>query len=86
MGAIKKARSSAEVAPTQPPPLGEEKARSLNLTALCAKQNLGAWSRPPEAGVKESEGTQWVESHPATSSQQPEASFAFCAGDRQGEA
>jgi hypothetical protein len=55
-------------------------------SALCAKKSLGALERSPEADVKGGEGTQWVESHPATSSQQPEASFAFCAGDRQGEA
>ena len=60
--------------------------RIANLTALCAKKSPGAQERPPEAGVKESNGTLWVESHPATVSHRPEASFASCAGDRQGEA
>jgi hypothetical protein len=53
---------------------------------LCAKKSPGAQEHPPEAGVKESNGTLWVESHPATVSHRPEASFASCAGDRQGEA
>jgi hypothetical protein len=57
-----------------------------NSTALCAKKSLGALNRSPEASVKESEGTRWVKSHPAKSSQQPEASFASCDGDMQGEA
>jgi hypothetical protein len=60
--------------------------RGLNSTALCAKQSLGALNRSLEADVKESEGTRWVKSHPAKSSQQPEASFASCDGDMQGEA
>jgi hypothetical protein len=58
----------------------------FNLTALCAKKSLGALNRSLEADVKESEGTRWVKSHPAKSSQQPEASFASCDGDMQGEA
>jgi hypothetical protein len=52
----------------------------------CAKKSLGALNRSLEADVKESEGTRWVKSHPAKSSQQPEASFASCDGDMQGEA